>query len=141
VSGGERKRASIGVELLTNPSLVFLDEPTTGLDSSTALQVINLLKNLAVGGRTIVSTIHQPSSEIYQGFDRLMLLVRGNTIYQGSAKEAVESFAHIGFECPPLSNPSDYFMKLMNEEGLLVEKIQKGEADNLSDEQIEHEFN
>lgn len=53
----------------------------------------------------------------------------------------MESFAKIGFECPPLSNPSDYFMKLMNEEGLLVEKIQKGEADNLTDDQIEVEFN
>lgn len=63
-----------------------------------------------------------------------MLLVRGNTIYQGSAAEAVDYFAKIGFECPPLSNPSDYFMKLMNEEGLLVEKIQKGEADDLSEQ-------
>lgn len=85
VSGGERKRTSIGVELLTNPSLVFLDEPTTGLDSTTALQVIQLLKKLANAGRTIVSTIHQPSSEIFDQFDKLILLVRGHTIYQGEA--------------------------------------------------------
>jgi ABC-type multidrug transport system ATPase subunit len=74
VSGGERKRTSIGVELITNPSLIFLDEPTTGLDSFTAFQVIETLKNLARHGRTIITTIHQPNSEIYQDFDRLMLL-------------------------------------------------------------------
>lgn len=93
VSGGERKRSSIGVELLTNPSLIFLDEPTTGLDSSTALQVIDLLKRLAVGGRTIISTIHQPSSEIFNNFDRLMLLVQGNIIYQGEADKAIDYFS------------------------------------------------
>ena len=58
VSGGERKRASIGVELITNPSLIFLDEPTTGLDSFTALQVMQTLKELAQGGRTVITTIH-----------------------------------------------------------------------------------
>jgi ABC-type multidrug transport system ATPase subunit len=58
VSGGERKRTSIGVELLTNPSMLFLDEPTTGLDSSTALQVIELLKSLSKKGVNVVSTIH-----------------------------------------------------------------------------------
>jgi ABC-type multidrug transport system ATPase subunit len=62
ISGGERKRTSIGVELITNPSIIFLDEPTTGLDSTTALQVILLLKTLAKQGKTVISTIHQPSS-------------------------------------------------------------------------------
>ena len=58
ISGGERKRTSIGVELLTNPSIIFLDEPTTGLDSSTAYNVMDLLKRIAQNGRTVISTIH-----------------------------------------------------------------------------------
>lgn len=58
VSGGERKRTSIGVELITDPSLIFLDEPTTGLDSYTATQVMVILKNLAMSGRTVIQTIH-----------------------------------------------------------------------------------
>jgi ABC-type multidrug transport system ATPase subunit len=69
VSGGERKRTSIGVELLTNPSLIFLDEPTTGLDSSTALAVLELLEKIASKGVNVVCTIHQPSSEIFSIFD------------------------------------------------------------------------
>ena len=74
VSGGERKRTSIGVELITDPNLIFLDEPTTGLDSFTATSVMEILKDLAMSGRTIVSTIHQPNSDIFEMFDRLMLL-------------------------------------------------------------------
>lgn len=58
VSGGERKRTSIGVELITDPPLIFLDEPTTGLDSYTATQVMRILKRLADSGRTIIQTIH-----------------------------------------------------------------------------------
>ena len=58
ISGGERKRTSIGVELLTNPSLIFLDEPTTGLDSSTAFNVMDLMKRIALNGRTVITTIH-----------------------------------------------------------------------------------
>ena len=82
ISGGERKRTSIGVELITNPSLMLLDEPTTGLDSATALNVINVIKNLAKGGRNVVSTIHQPSSDMFSQFDNLILLTRGSIIYQ-----------------------------------------------------------
>ena len=58
ISGGERKRTSIGVELLTNPSIIFLDEPTTGLDSSTAFNVMDLMKKIALNGRTVITTIH-----------------------------------------------------------------------------------
>lgn len=78
VSGGERKRCSIGVELITDPYLVFLDEPTTGLDSFTATSVIETLKELAQKkGKTIIQTIHQPNSDMFEIFDRLMLMARG----------------------------------------------------------------
>ena len=69
ISGGERKRTSIGVELLTNPSIIFLDEPTTGLDSSTAYNVIHLLKQISENGRTVITTIHSPSCDIFNIFD------------------------------------------------------------------------
>jgi len=97
ISGGERKRTSIGVELLSNPSVIFLDEPTTGflwnlnriswifhsgLDSASALNIVGILKTLTQKGRTVISTIHQPSSEIFMNFDQLVLLVMGEVIYQ-----------------------------------------------------------
>jgi len=69
ISGGERKRTSIGVELITDPNLIFLDEPTTGLDSFTATSVMETLKDLAKSGRTIIQTIHQPNSDIFEMFD------------------------------------------------------------------------
>ena len=75
ISGGEKRRTSIGVELLTNPSIIFLDEPTTGLDSTTALNLMMFLNEVTKNGRTIVSTIHQPSSEIFNQFDELILMV------------------------------------------------------------------
>jgi len=124
LSGGERKRTSIGVELLTNPSLIFLDEPTTGLDSATANNVILLLQEIAKSGRTVVSTIHQPSSQVFKKFDRLMLLCEGQIIYQGSSEESVGYFSKFGQVCPKNENPSNYFMKIMNPEGLIIEKLQ-----------------
>ena len=75
ISGGEKRRTSIGVELLTNPSIICLDEPTTGLDSTTALNLMMFLNEVTKNGRTIVSTIHQPSSEIFNQFDELILMV------------------------------------------------------------------
>ncbi|KAF2607343.1 hypothetical protein F2Q68_00043973 [Brassica cretica] len=91
VSGGERKRVSIALEILTRPQILFLDEPTSGLDSASAFFVIQALRNIARdGGRTVVSSIHQPSSEVFALFDDLFLLSSGETVYFGESKFAVE---------------------------------------------------
>lgn len=113
VSGGERKRVNIAAELVTDPSLVFLDEPTSGLDSFNAQSVMQLLLKLARNNRTIITTIHQPRSSIYQMFDTLMLLSDGRTMYFGPATHATTYFGHHGYQCPPNFNPSDYFMDLL----------------------------
>jgi ABC-type multidrug transport system ATPase subunit len=94
--------------------VIFLDEPTTGLDSTTALQVVLLLRKLANDGRTVVSTIHQPSSEVFYEFDRLLLLVEGRCIYKGDSKDSESHFKSIGHECPPLMNLAEYYMDMMS---------------------------
>jgi ABC-type multidrug transport system ATPase subunit len=81
ISGGERKRTSIGYELITDPVVILLDEPTSGLDSSTALKIVQLLKNEAKSGKTVITTIHQPSGKIFKEFDRLLLLHEGHQLY------------------------------------------------------------
>ncbi|CAK4706462.1 hypothetical protein AeNC1_008001 [Aphanomyces euteiches] len=112
ISGGERKRLSFATEILTNPSLLFVDEPTSGLDSCMAESVVQQLQKLAHDdGRTVVATIHQPSSELFTLFDQLYLLSDGQTIYNGPATEAVAYFSSQGMECPLYMNPTDYFMK------------------------------
>lgn len=123
VSGGERKRTSIGVELITDPSLIFLDEPTTGLDSFTATNVMEILGDLArKDGRTVVSTIHQPNSDIFEMFDRLLLLARGKIIYFNEARLSVDYFASLGEACPDLSNPADFFMTMMSIESIELDR-------------------
>lgn len=116
ISGGERKRTAIGVELIMDPQLIFLDEPTTGLDSYTAASVMETLRALSASGRTVISTIHQPNSEIFDNFDRLMLIANGRIIYMNDAHKSSDYFAKIGYDCPAMSNPADYFMTVMSPE-------------------------
>jgi ABC-type multidrug transport system ATPase subunit len=97
ISGGERKRTAVGVELITDPALLFLDEPTTGLDSYIALQVMENLRDLAfIHGKTVVSTIHQPNTDVFECFDKLMLLAQGQIIYFNEAEKATTYFESIG---------------------------------------------
>ncbi|KAH7421437.1 hypothetical protein KP509_13G057300 [Ceratopteris richardii] len=112
VSGGERKRASIGHELLVNPSLLFLDEPTSGLDSTTALRLLHVLHKNAKVGRTIIMTIHQPSSRLFYMFDKLLLLSEGHPIYFGKGKDAMNYFASLGFSPQLAMNPADFLLDL-----------------------------
>ena len=79
ISGGQKRRLSIGCELLTSPSLLFLDEPTSGLDAASAYFVMSGIRALAEKGRTVISVIHQPSSEVFELFDKLCLLSSGKT--------------------------------------------------------------
>ncbi|XP_058199262.1 ABC transporter G family member 15-like isoform X1 [Rhododendron vialii] len=114
ISGGEKKRLSIALELLTRPRLIFLDEPTTGLDSASAFFVTQVLRNVSRDGRTVVCSIHQPNSEVFALFDDLFLISGGETVYFGEAKMAVEFFAEVGFPCPGRRNPSDHFLQCIN---------------------------
>nr|XP_054489006.1 broad substrate specificity ATP-binding cassette transporter ABCG2 [Agelaius phoeniceus] len=120
VSGGERKRTNIGMELITDPSILFLDEPTTGLDSSTANAVLLLLKRMSKQGRTIIFSIHQPRYSIFRLFDSLTLLAAGRVLYHGPAQHAIEYFQSIGYQCEPYNNPADFFLDVINGDSTAV---------------------
>jgi len=115
VSGGERKRTAIAVELVAAPPLVFLDEPTSALDAANALVVADSLAALAAGGRAVVTTIHQPRSDIFERFDLLLLLARGGSVaYYGPASDVVTYFAGLSLPCPERVNPADFIIDLVS---------------------------
>lgn len=108
------------METVVNPFILFLDEPTSGLDTFTAYRVIECLYTLSKQGRTIVSTIHQPSSECFYLFDDLILLLAGEIVYCGPVLNVVEYFSKIGYSCPTFNHPADYiFMKILNHKSIL----------------------
>ncbi|XP_062197854.1 ABC transporter G family member 25-like isoform X2 [Phragmites australis] len=115
VSGGERKRVSIGHEMLVNPSLLILDEPTSGLDSTAAARLVATLSALARKGRTVVLSVHQPSSRVYRMFDSVLLLAEGSCLYYGAGRDAMDYFASVGFEPGFHVNPADFMLDLAND--------------------------
>lgn len=111
LSGGEKKRVAIGVELVTNPSLLFLDEPTSGLDSVAAWKVVQILRSLGKAtGCAIMCTIHQPSSEIFGAFDKVMMLAQGGVMYNGPVASLTKSFEDFGKPVPANTNPADFLL-------------------------------
>lgn len=109
-SGGEKRRTSLAIQLLSNPSVLYLDEPTTGLDATSAFHLVTTLEALARKGRTIITTIHQPRSEIWSLFDRVILLTQGSCAYSGPAAECIPYFTSLGHPLPPFCNPAEHII-------------------------------
>ncbi|XP_037109613.1 broad substrate specificity ATP-binding cassette transporter ABCG2b isoform X2 [Syngnathus acus] len=132
VSGGERKRCSIGMELITSPALLFLDEPTTGLDSNTANCIIRLLHKLSRQGKTVIFSIHQPRFSIFRCFDHLTLMHKGEVVYAGPAQRTLQYFTDLGYQIESFDNPADFFMDITNGEAKsTLEEINTSERKNV----------
>jgi hypothetical protein len=135
LSGGQLKRLSISQELLDDPSVMFLDEPTTGLDSGSARLCIQLLKSLAMKGKTIVCTIHSPSGPLLRQFNHMYALTDGRCIYQGSSENLILFMAECGLPCPESYNPCDFLTEIANGEygaknDDLCKKIRNGKEES-----------
>lgn len=114
ISGGEKRRVTIAIQILTDPRILFLDEPTSGLDAFTASSIIEVLRCLAKEGRTLVFTVHQSRSDLFQYFHNVLLLARGgHSVYAGKGSTMLSHFASLGFDCPTTTNPADFALDLI----------------------------
>ncbi|XKL69216.1 hypothetical protein PGB90_006985 [Kerria lacca] len=115
LSGGERRRLSIAVQLLTDPVLLFCDEPTTGLDSAATQSVIKLLKKFASEGNIVISSIHQPAAAVFELFDDVLLLASGGRVaYFGPVFQTVEYFRRLNLYCPPSYNIAEFLINTIS---------------------------
>ncbi|XP_030234210.1 ATP-binding cassette sub-family G member 5 [Gadus morhua] len=122
ISGGERRRVSIACQLLQDPKVILLDEPTTGLDSMTANQIVVLLAELARRDRIVIVTIHQPRSELFRVFSRIAVMSRGELVFCGQPGEMVDFFSQCGYECPEYCNPFDIYVDFTSVDTRSVER-------------------
>ncbi|KAL5743101.1 hypothetical protein ACOSP7_029833 [Xanthoceras sorbifolium] len=115
VSGGERRRVSIGTDIIHDPILLFLDEPTSGLDSTSAFMVVKVLQRIALSGSIVIMSIHQPSYRILSLLDRLIFLSRGNTVFGGSPANLPQFFEEFGHPIPENENRTEFALDLIRE--------------------------
>uniref|UniRef100_M4BS88 ABC transporter domain-containing protein n=1 Tax=Hyaloperonospora arabidopsidis (strain Emoy2) TaxID=559515 RepID=M4BS88_HYAAE len=132
ISGGERRRVSIGMELVTSPRILILDEPTSGLDSSSAHSVVKLIKELASHDRIVVLSIHQPSARSFILLDKIILLGKGELLYYGSPANAKGSFNDLGFNCPDDDNIADFILDIASDTDSL-QALQARQANTVSE--------
>ncbi|KAI3799756.1 hypothetical protein L1987_35058 [Smallanthus sonchifolius] len=115
VSGGERRRVSIGTDIIHDPIILFLDEPTSGLDSTSAYMVVKVLQRIAQTGSIVVMSVHQPSFRLLGLLDRLLFLSRGQTVYSGSPSNLLSFFADFGHPIPDKENRTEFALDLIRE--------------------------
>jgi len=131
LSGGEKKRTAVAVELITKPNMIFLDEPLSGLDSYAAWTIVNVLKDLAGRGCCIACTVHQPSSEIFDLFDRVICLAEGHTVY-GDRRELVSDYMKLArHPVPSHYNPADHLL-------FLVQSLEKSDVEEFTNHWARH---
>ncbi|XP_033146516.1 LOW QUALITY PROTEIN: ABC transporter G family member 19 [Brassica rapa] len=115
VSGGERRRVSIGIDIIHDPIVLFLDEPTSGLDSTNAFMVVQVLKRIAQSGSIVIMSIHQPSARILDLLDRLIILSRGKSVFNGSPANLPSFFSDFGHPIPERENITEFSLDLVRE--------------------------
>nr|XP_022337318.1 ABC transporter G family member 22-like [Crassostrea virginica]XP_022337410.1 ABC transporter G family member 22-like [Crassostrea virginica] len=124
LSGGERKRANIACEIMTDPIIILLDEPLTGLDASTAYSFIQMLKTYAAThDKIVITTVHQPSSKLFFSFDSLLLMCEGQNAYFGETNKMVEYFDSVGVTIAEGFNPADFILEEMKSSIDTKEKV------------------
>uniref|UniRef100_A0A8D9A3F0 ATP-binding cassette sub-family G member 1 n=1 Tax=Cacopsylla melanoneura TaxID=428564 RepID=A0A8D9A3F0_9HEMI len=116
LSGGEKKRLSIALELVDNPPVIFLDEPTTGLDDLSSSQCVSLLSMLASGGRTVICSIHTPSARLFAQFSHVYLVAEGQCMFAGLGQDVVPYLASLNLHCPTHYNPADFMIEVSSGE-------------------------
>jgi ABC-type multidrug transport system ATPase subunit/ABC-type multidrug transport system permease subunit len=144
LSGGEKKRTSIGIELISNPNLLFLDEPTTGLDSTTALNVMETVRDLKQRGITIISTIHSPSEKILRLFDKIIILCEGNLVFDGPPDKIEGYLSSLDFKSTKYVPSLEYFMQVIDKDDLRIQfsktKLNDEEFDDNFEKKIDEEY-
>ncbi|KAL4155441.1 hypothetical protein PRNP1_007551 [Phytophthora ramorum] len=114
ISGGQKRRLSIAIELLSEPSILLLDEPTSGLDSASTYNVMKFVTRLCKENMTVICTIHQPSSLVYDMFTNVVILTAGQTVYFGPRVDMLPHFASLGYVCPEHEDPAEHYISIAN---------------------------